>query len=178
MPHDEVDPSLITCKPRKRKLTSYITNEDNISADKEATVKRLKETVKPTLTVRAGVENEAVRPPPKKTPPSISDSEPSDDDRDPTGAEPRREKSSWRRKKNKKKARMRTTSKVDDTLESADEEEACDKIPRSRHCQQKSRDRQHKSKTGTGTLSDSNIEILESSGYAKAKLGQSQNDSK
>ena len=47
MPRDEMDPSLITNEPRKRKLTSYATNKDNISADKDETVKRLKRTVDP-----------------------------------------------------------------------------------------------------------------------------------
>ena len=28
MPRDEVDPSLITNEPRKRKLASYVTNKD------------------------------------------------------------------------------------------------------------------------------------------------------
>jgi hypothetical protein len=47
MPRDEMDPSLITNEPRKRKLASYVTNKDNISADKDETVKRLKRTVDP-----------------------------------------------------------------------------------------------------------------------------------
>jgi hypothetical protein len=45
MPRDEVDPSLITNDRRKRKLPSYATNKDNISADKEQTVKRMKQTM-------------------------------------------------------------------------------------------------------------------------------------
>ena len=44
MPRDEVDPSLITNEPRKRKLASYVTNKDNISADKEEIIKRMKHT--------------------------------------------------------------------------------------------------------------------------------------
>jgi hypothetical protein len=47
MPHNEVDPSLITNEPCKQKLPSYATNEDNISADKEEVVKRMKCTVDP-----------------------------------------------------------------------------------------------------------------------------------
>jgi hypothetical protein len=47
MPRDEMDLSLITNEPRKRKLASYATNKDNISADKDETVKRLKRTVDP-----------------------------------------------------------------------------------------------------------------------------------
>ena len=35
-------------------MTSYITNEDNASADKDETVKRLKETVNPSSTVLPG----------------------------------------------------------------------------------------------------------------------------
>src|SRR6266851_1936724 len=48
MPRDDIYSSLITSKPRKQKLTSYITNEDNASADKATYVKRLKETINPT----------------------------------------------------------------------------------------------------------------------------------
>ena len=47
MPCNEIDPSLITDEPRKRKLASYVTNKDNISADKEETVKRMKCTMGP-----------------------------------------------------------------------------------------------------------------------------------
>jgi hypothetical protein len=47
MPRDEIDPSLITDEPRKRKLASYVTNKDNISADKDETIKRMKRTVDP-----------------------------------------------------------------------------------------------------------------------------------
>ena len=42
MARDEVDPSLITDEPRKRKLPSYANNADNISADKDEVVKRVK----------------------------------------------------------------------------------------------------------------------------------------
>ena len=45
MPWNEIDPSLITNEPRKRKVAAYVTNTDNISADKDKTVKRLKHTV-------------------------------------------------------------------------------------------------------------------------------------
>ena len=48
MPRDEIDPSLITDEPRKRKLAAYVTNKDNISADKEETVKRMKCTIDPS----------------------------------------------------------------------------------------------------------------------------------
>ena len=54
MARDEVDPSLITDEPRKRKLPSYANNADNISADKDEVVKRMKLTgkqEKKTLTV-------------------------------------------------------------------------------------------------------------------------------
>ena len=44
MARDEVDTSLITSEPRKRKLPSYATNNDNISADKEEIIKRMKHT--------------------------------------------------------------------------------------------------------------------------------------
>lgn len=44
MPCDVVDPSLIMNEPRKRKLASYATNEDNCSADKSETIKRMKKT--------------------------------------------------------------------------------------------------------------------------------------
>jgi hypothetical protein len=50
MARDEVDPSLILAQPRKRKLTSYITNEDNASADKDETIKRIKKTINPSAT--------------------------------------------------------------------------------------------------------------------------------
>jgi hypothetical protein len=169
MPRDEVDPSLIMSEPRKRKLTSYTTNDDNRSADREATIKRLKETVKPTMTVQSGVENEAVRPPPKKTLPSISDSEPSDDDGDPASTEPSGRESTRKRKKKKKKAG--TTSRVDNALESTDEEDARDGTTGPR-C------RQQKSRMHTDKPSDDDIEILESPENAEVELGQSQNDSK
>ena len=42
---DEVDPSLITSNRHKRKLLSYVTNEDNISADKDEVVKKMKHTM-------------------------------------------------------------------------------------------------------------------------------------
>jgi hypothetical protein len=42
---DVVDPSLIVDRPRKRKMASYVTNEDNGSADKMETIKRIKRTV-------------------------------------------------------------------------------------------------------------------------------------
>jgi hypothetical protein len=45
MAHDEVDSALITNDRRKRKLASYATNDDNISADKEGVVKRMKNTI-------------------------------------------------------------------------------------------------------------------------------------
>ena len=45
MPHDEMDPSLITNEPRKRKLAAYVTNKDNISADKDDVIKRMKRTI-------------------------------------------------------------------------------------------------------------------------------------
>ena len=46
MARDEVDPSLITKKNDhcKCKLPSYATNSDNISADKDEIVKRMKHT--------------------------------------------------------------------------------------------------------------------------------------
>ena len=44
MARDEVDPSLITNDHHKRKLPSYATNSDNISADKDEIVKRMKHT--------------------------------------------------------------------------------------------------------------------------------------
>jgi hypothetical protein len=45
MPRDEVDPSLITTESRKRKLPSYVTDKNNISADKDEVIKRMKRTV-------------------------------------------------------------------------------------------------------------------------------------
>jgi hypothetical protein len=45
MPRNEVDTSFITNEPRKRKLGSYVTNTDNISADKNEIVKRMKRTI-------------------------------------------------------------------------------------------------------------------------------------
>ena len=44
MARDKVDPSLITNDHRKHKLPSYATNSDNISADKDEIVKRMKHT--------------------------------------------------------------------------------------------------------------------------------------
>jgi hypothetical protein len=48
MPRDEIDPALITNEPRKRKLASYATNPDNISADKDEMVKQMKRTIDPS----------------------------------------------------------------------------------------------------------------------------------
>ena len=45
MARDEVDPAFIINDHRKRKLGSYATNEDNISADKHGVVKRMKLTL-------------------------------------------------------------------------------------------------------------------------------------
>ena len=47
MPRNEIDPSLITDEPHKQKLASYVTNKDNISADKDEMVKRMKCTMDP-----------------------------------------------------------------------------------------------------------------------------------
>jgi hypothetical protein len=47
MAREEVDPSLITNDRRKRKLPPYANNPDNISADKEEVVKRMKLTSNP-----------------------------------------------------------------------------------------------------------------------------------
>ena len=44
MARDEVDTSLITHNRRKRELPSYANNDDNISAEKEEVVKRMKHT--------------------------------------------------------------------------------------------------------------------------------------
>jgi hypothetical protein len=169
MPHNEVNPSLITSKPRKHKLTLYTTNDNNRSADREATIKRLKETVKPTMTVQSGVENKAIHPPPKKMLPSISDSEPSDNDRDPASTKPSGREST--RKCKKKKKKVGTTSRVDNALESTDEKDARDGTTGPRCHQQKSR-------MYTDKPSNNDIEILESPENAKVELGQSQNDSK
>ena len=48
MARDEVDISLITNDRRKRKLPAYATDADNISADKNDVVKRMKVTSNPT----------------------------------------------------------------------------------------------------------------------------------
>lgn len=47
MPRDEPDPSVITNEPRKRTLSSYVRNQDNISGDRDQYVKRIKQTVNP-----------------------------------------------------------------------------------------------------------------------------------
>ena len=49
MPRDEVNPSFITNKPRKRTLSSYVHNQDNISGDRDQYVKRIKQTVNPGM---------------------------------------------------------------------------------------------------------------------------------
>jgi hypothetical protein len=45
MPRDEVDTSFITNVPRKRTLSSYVRNPDNISGDRDQYVKRIKKVV-------------------------------------------------------------------------------------------------------------------------------------
>ena len=45
---DKVNPSLITNDCHKHKLPSYVTNNDNISADKNEVVKRMKHTLNPS----------------------------------------------------------------------------------------------------------------------------------
>ena len=47
MPRNEIDMSLITNEPHKQKLASYATDKDNVSADKDETVKRMKRTIDP-----------------------------------------------------------------------------------------------------------------------------------
>ena len=47
MPQEEVDISAITNEPRKRTLSSYIRNQDNISGDRDQYVKRIKNAVNP-----------------------------------------------------------------------------------------------------------------------------------
>ena len=51
MPRDEVDPSTITNGPRKRTLSSYVRDQDNISGDRDQYVKRIKQTVNPGVFV-------------------------------------------------------------------------------------------------------------------------------
>ena len=45
MPCNKIDALLIINEPRKQKLASYATDKDNVSADKDKTVKRMKRTV-------------------------------------------------------------------------------------------------------------------------------------
>jgi len=45
MLHNNINSFLITTKHHKQKLTSYVTNEDNASADKAKFVKQLKDTI-------------------------------------------------------------------------------------------------------------------------------------
>ena len=47
MPRDEVDISAITNEPRKRTLSAYVRNQDNISGDRDQYVKRIKQTINP-----------------------------------------------------------------------------------------------------------------------------------
>ena len=47
MPRDKVDISVITKEPRKRTLSAYVRNQDNVSSDKEQYVKRIKQAVNP-----------------------------------------------------------------------------------------------------------------------------------
>ena len=49
MPRDEVDLSVITNEPRKRTLSSYVRDQDNISGDRDQYVKRIKQVVNPGL---------------------------------------------------------------------------------------------------------------------------------
>ena len=49
MPRDEVDVSAITNEPRKRTLSAYVRNQDNISGDRDQYVKRIKQTVIPGM---------------------------------------------------------------------------------------------------------------------------------
>lgn len=42
-----MDPSFITTEPRKRTLSSYVHNQDNISGDRDQFVKRIKQVVNP-----------------------------------------------------------------------------------------------------------------------------------
>ncbi|KAG5644314.1 hypothetical protein H0H81_009617, partial [Sphagnurus paluster] len=92
MARDEVDPSLIVDGPRKRKLAAHITSEDNASADKDHTAKKLRQAgigSLPTSSSRRqspsieDVEDEDARPrnSPPRNPQHIL--EPSDDDEDP-----------------------------------------------------------------------------------------------
>lgn len=63
-PRDVADPSLIVDQPRKRKMASYVTNEDNGSADRMETIKRIKKTVGLTDASQASLEdnNEGAHP--------------------------------------------------------------------------------------------------------------------
>ena len=47
MPREEVDISAITNEPRKRTLSSYVHNQDNISGDRDQYVKRIKNAINP-----------------------------------------------------------------------------------------------------------------------------------
>lgn len=58
MARDEVDPSLILTERRKRKVSSYVTNEDNGSADRADTVKRLRKTIESTEENQAYADDE------------------------------------------------------------------------------------------------------------------------
>ena len=44
-----MDASVITNEPRKRTLSSYIRNQDNISGDRDQYIKRIKQTVNPGM---------------------------------------------------------------------------------------------------------------------------------
>ena len=47
MLRDEVDPFVVTNEPRKRKLSSYVRNQDNISSDGDQFAKRIKQVTNP-----------------------------------------------------------------------------------------------------------------------------------
>jgi hypothetical protein len=49
MPREEVDISASTKKPRKRTLSSYVHNPDNISGDRDQYIKRIEQTINPGL---------------------------------------------------------------------------------------------------------------------------------
>ena len=57
MARDEVDTSLITNDHRKRKLAPYTNDPDNISADKEEVIKRMKLTSSSEQTFITFIEN-------------------------------------------------------------------------------------------------------------------------
>ncbi|KAG5647790.1 hypothetical protein H0H81_007425 [Sphagnurus paluster] len=190
MARDEVNLSLIVDGPRKRKLAAHITSEDNVSADKDYTTKRLRQAGIGTTSSSKrrspsieDIEDEDACP--RNTPPRNPRHilEPSDDEDDPPNPASRHARNP---KDSSKSSQRRRSVSIEEIMD----QDACPQNtpPRNpRHILEPSDDdddppnpapqrpkKPTKNSAKEGDLSDSDIHIIEKPEEdAEAELGMS-----